>query len=402
MRGARAWVAALVAVVVVASACRASGTPKPAPTPTQPPPSPTIVIAPGAPIAIGVSAALSGDQASLGTDMADAADLAASDAGGTYGGHPLKVQRLDDGCSDPEKAVDVARSLIDTDGLIGVVGPMCTTGAQAADSVYEAAGVVHISPSATRIDLSVQGERYFFRTAWRDDAQASGQATYLRQTLSVTTAVLVDDGEPYGKGLADEFADAFAKAGGRVLSRERIARGTVDFSALAGQIQATGPDAVVYEGLDPEGALFVKALRGAGYTKVFAGPDGLLSARDFLATAGAAADGAVITGGTTPDDAFVAKFRDRFQRVPTTPFVLQAHDAVGALLQALATGSTQGADGSLVIDRAKLAEALRGQTFNGLTGTIRFDGNGNRRGETPAELGLAIYRVTNGQFQKVE
>lgn len=402
MRKAGAWVAAAIAVVVVASACGSAGTKRPTPTPTQPPPSPTIIIAPGAPIVIGVSAALSGDQASLGTDIADAADLAASDAGGAYGGHPLKVQRLDDGCADPEKAVEVARTLIGTDGLVGVVGPMCTTGAQAADSVYEAAGVVHVSPSATRVDLSAQGERYFFRTAWRDDAQAGAQAKYLTGTLAVKTAVLVDDGEPYGKGLADEFADAFAKAGGRVLSRERVARGTVDFSGLAGQIQATGPDAVVYEGLDPEGALFVKALKEEGFAKVFAGPDGLLSARDFLAPAGAAAEGAVVTGGRTPDEAFVARFRDRFQRVPTTPFVLQASDAVGALLQALAAASTEQGDGSLVIDRAKLVEALRGQTYAGLTGTIRFDERGDRRGETPAELGLAIYRVVNGQFQEVE
>lgn len=401
MRRVPAWIAAATAAAIAVSACRGSGGAHATPTAAPPPPA-AIVIPRDQPIIIGVSAALSGEQANLGNDIADAADLAISDRGGAAKGHPLKVQRLDDGCADAEKAVDVARSLIRSDTLAGVVGPMCTTGAQAADKVYEAAALVHISPSATRIDLSMQDERYFFRTAWRDDAQAATQAHYALDTLKAASAVLVDDGEPYGKTLADAFATAFAQAGGRVMTRERVDRGAVDFTALARQAKSANPDAVVFEGLDPEGALFVKALRDAGYANLFIAPDGLLSVRDFVVPGGGATEGATVTGGLTPDDAFVARFRDRFQRMPTTPFVLQSYDAVNVLVEAIANAATEDGDGSLVIDRARLADALRAQRFNGLTGPIQFDEKGDRRGETAAELGLAIYRVANGRFEKVE
>lgn len=394
------WIAVTVAAVTVAACGGARGA---HPTPTAPPPAPSSIVIPrGQPIVIGVSAALSGDQANLGRDIADAADLAAGDRGGTLKGHPLKVQRLDDGCTNAENAVDVAHSLIKIDTLVGVVGPMCTTGAQAADKVYEAAAVVHISPAATRIDLSTQGERYFFRTAWRDDAQAATQSQFAAGTLKASSAVLVDDGEPYGKTLADAFAAAFAQAGGHIAMRERIDRGTVEFSALAQQVKSASPDAVVFEGLNPEGALLVKALRDAGYAGSFIAPDGLLSVRDFIAPGGAAAEGTIVTGGATPDDAFSGRFKDRFQRMPTTPFVLQSYDAVNVLLEAVASAATEAGDGALVIDRARLADALRAQRFAGLTGPIQFDENGDRRGDTAAELGLAIYRVVNGRFEKVQ
>jgi branched-chain amino acid transport system substrate-binding protein len=278
---------------------------------------------------------------------------------------------------------------------------MCTTGAQAADKVYEGAAVIHLLPTATRNDLSSQGERYFFRTAWRDDAQAQVQAQYARTTANASSAVVIDDGEPYGTTLADAFSASFAVAGGRVLSRERVERGTIDFGTLTGLVESANPDVVVFEGLNPEAALLVKALRGGGYTGTFVAPDGVLSVRDFIVPGGAATDGAVVTAGNIPDSTFVARFKDRFQREPVTPFVLQARDAVGALIQAITSVATQSADGALTIDRAKLADALRGHPFNGLTGVIQFDANGDRSGDTPAALGLVVYRVSNGRFEQV-
>ncbi len=368
-------------------------------TPTAPAePSAAIEIARGQPLKIGVSAALSGEQQSLGRDLADVVALAAKDHGPIMG-HAATVLPMDDGCGDAEKAVAVARALTGDAAVVGVVGPMCTTGAQAADSVYEAAHVVHVVPSATRADLSEQGERFFFRTAWLDDAQARAQAIYALEQLHATTAVLVDDAEPYGKTLADAFATAFQAGGGTIASRERIERGTTDFSALARKVKSANPDIAVFQGLNPEGALVVQALRKGEYRGAFMAPDGVMSQRDFIgADKTGATDGAIVTGGPTPDEAFVGRFREAYQRAPGTPFVLQAYDAATALLRAITAVASERADGTLVVDRAQLAEALRAQTVTGLTGTIRFDEHGNRVGDG-RDAGLVIYRVTGGRFE---
>lgn len=399
---------ALLASVAVA-ACGGGGGAKratPAATP-MPSPSAAIEIARGQPLKIGVSAALSGTPSGLGSDIADAVILATKDRGGSFKGHPLVVERQDDGCNDAEKAVAVARSLAADAAVAGVVGPMCTTGAQAADSVYEMWHIVHILPSATRADLSQQNEQFFFRVAWIDEAQSDAQAAYALDTLRATTAIVIDDAEPYGRTLAEAFTADFEDGGGDVTSRERIERGDTDFAALARRVTSANPDVVAFEGLNPEGALIVQALRKEGYTGAFIAPDGVLNARDFIdatrdkTTGVPAADGAIVTGGWTPGDDFVARFQAAFQRAPSTPFVLQAHDAATALLKAIEAVATERSDGTLVIDRVQLAEALRTHGLDGLTGTIRFDERGDRIGGSANAAGISIYRVVDGRFEPV-
>jgi len=395
------WLAALAAAITLA-ACGGGSSATKTPVPTSvATPEPLIVIAAGQSVTIGVSAALTGDQSALGNDIDDAAELAVIDAGRTFKGHALQISRKDDGCADAEKAAAVAHAFVADSTLVGVVGPMCTTGAQAANGVYAQAQTVHISPSATRIDLASPDDRFFFRTAWRDDLQSRVQATYAVTSLRATTAIVVDDGQPYGKALGDAFVAAFEGMAGHVSSRERIDRGQSDFGALAQQVKSAAPDVLVFEGLNPEGILLAKALHDAGYAGTFMAPDGVLSERDFVIAGGPAAEGAILTGGASPDEAFSARFRDNFHRAPATTFVLQAHDAVAVLLAALNTAATQKADGSLVIDRVKLADALRSQSFAGLTGPIQFGDDGDRKGDTPSALGLTIYRVTNGQLLPV-
>jgi len=327
--------------------------------------------------------------------------MAVADYGAALQGHPLRVLQRDDGCSDPEKAAAVAHDIVSDLSVAGVIGPVCTTGAQAADSVYEEARLVHISPTVTRVELSAQREHFFFRTAWRDDMQSRTQATYSRQTVNASTAAIIDDGEPYGKSLADAFVAEFEAMGGHILTHERAERANEDLASLAGRLASGNADVIVFEGLNPEAALLLKELRTASYKGVFVAPDAALSVRDFVLNAGDAAEGAIVTAGPVPDDSFVARFHDRTQHVPSTAFVLQTYDAVTLLLRAVdAVGSAQ-QDGSLLIDRDTLAEAIRSRVYSGLTGTIRFDSNGDRSGDSPTELGLKLYRVVSGQFQSL-
>lgn len=399
----RTLIVVLIGLVLALSAC-GGGAPRPSPTsPSTPAPTPSaeIVIPPGQPLTIGLSVALSGDQASIGKDIADAAELAIADHGGTLQGHPVTARREDDGCTDAEKAVAAARAIVGDPAIAGVIGPMCTTGAQAANPLYEAAHIIHLSPSATRAELSSEGERYFFRTAWRDDLQADMQARYARSGANATQAFVVDDAEPYGKALADAFVQQFTSLGGIVAARERIARGTVDFSALSKRVVAAAPEIVVFEGLNPEAALLVRQLRADKFAGAFMAGDGVFSQRDFIDAAGGAADGALVSGGPQPDLAFIQRFRDRYQRIPGTAFVLQAYDAVNLLLSAIDASAKPESDGSLHIDRARLADALRVRKSLGLTGAISFDAHGDRVGNTPAEVGLVLYHVVGGHFEPV-
>jgi branched-chain amino acid transport system substrate-binding protein len=194
---------------------------------------------------------------------------------------------------------------------------------------------------------------------------------------------------------------AFEEREGRVLSRERLQRGATEFAALSRQVIAAAADAVVYEGLDPEGALLLRDLRGEGFEGLFVGPDSLLNEEDFIGTSGSAAEDAVLTAGPVADSDFNERYEARFGRAPGTSFVLQAYDAARLTLTAIETVAVA-EDGGVVIDRDSLADVLRGSAFAGLTGTIRFGESGDRTGESARELGLAIFRVSDGLFEQVE
>ena len=195
---------------------------------------------------------------------------------------------------------------------------------------------------------------------------------------------------------------SFEAGGGRVIEQLSIRRGDTEMSGIARRITDAAPDVVVYEGTNPEGALLVVALREEGYAGGFIGPDGLLNARDFLLTAGDAALGAILTGGASPSPEYAAGFEAMHGRTIATPFVLQSHDAVTALLKAIDAVATADADGSLRINRDALGATLREQRFAGLTGSTAFDEHGDRRGETAEELGIAVYRVDAGGFVPIE
>jgi branched-chain amino acid transport system substrate-binding protein len=388
--------------MLILASCGGDDSASQTPAPTATAPAQIGEVAPNRPVTVGLSIALSGDQQTIGEDLAIAAELAVEDFGAELKGHSIEIVQRDDACTDPEKSTDAAGIFIVDESLIGVVGPMCTVGAQAANPIYEGVGVIHISPTATRDELSAQGERFFFRTAWRDEVQAQVQARYAFETLGAKSASIVDDAEPYGVGLAEAFGASYEELGGRVVAHDRIERGTTDFESLARQTVETAPAIVVFQGLNPEGALFVKALRDAGYGGVFMGPDGLLSLQDFIPVAGTAAEGAILTGGSVADQPFVDRFIEKAQRPPSTPFVLQAYDAVTALLRAADSVAEPQSDGALTIDRQLLAETLRTQRFAGLSGSLTFDERGDRRGETALELGIRIYRIENSGLVLVE
>jgi len=135
-------------------------------------PQTPIVIPADEPIVIGVSAALTGPTAGLGTESRDATILGVERWKATNGdqiaGHDIEVRTEDDGCFEADITEQAAERLLRIKGLVGVIGPMCSAGAEAAIPTYAEAGIVAISGSATSTSLTVdQPEgRFFFRTAY--------------------------------------------------------------------------------------------------------------------------------------------------------------------------------------------------------------------------------------------
>ena len=224
-------------------------------------PDTPIVIPAGEPLIIGVSTALTGSAGARGAEYRDAAVLAVERWKAANGpqllGHDIQVHSEDDGCTAAGETGTAARRLMQRPGLVGVIGPQCSSGALTVISAYAAAGVVAISGSATRTDLTLDqpSEGFFFRTAYRNDLEGALIATFLTDNLQAKSVYLVDDNELYGQDLANN-AQRVAEQGGVAVKRASVNQGAVDFSGLVRRIAAENPDFVGFAGFNPEAALF--------------------------------------------------------------------------------------------------------------------------------------------------
>ena len=348
-------------------------------------PDVAIVIGADEPIVIGVSSALTGPIGRRGSEYRDAVvlgvDLWKEANGELIAGREIEVSAEDDGCSEPGVATVAAQRFVRTVGLVGVVGPQCSGGTEAAMPILADAGIVAISGSATRTDLTTTQalDGFFFRTAYRNDLEGALIGDFVVNTLAVDRWYLIDDSSAFGIDLADSAQD-LTDAAGVTTVRESIARGDVDFGDLAARIAADAPDFVGFTGFNPEAALLVRQIRDAGYEGLFGAGDGAASQREFVSPIGAAAEGALFSGCHYPlAPELTERFIDRYDYEPSATFVSQYVDAVTILLDAVSAVAEEQSDGSLSVSPAALRDAVRASyQSDAMTGAIAFDDHGDR------------------------
>jgi branched-chain amino acid transport system substrate-binding protein len=139
----------------------------------------------------------------------------------------------------PGEGLVVAQKMIADPRLVAVIGP-ATSGAVASSSrALFAAGIAHISPSATRTSLtqgsSKEATGGFFRVVPGDYIQGPTDANFMVEKLNAKKVVLIDFQEPYSVGLADA-AERVLKAKGVTTIRQSTSVNTTDFSSLVTRV----------------------------------------------------------------------------------------------------------------------------------------------------------------------
>lgn len=416
-------VVAIVVVVVLAASGGGSDEDRTGVENIDRSPSTPIEIDAGAPIVIGVSTALTGAAGDRGAEYRDAVITSVNRwkeiNGDQIAGHDIEIWSEDDGCTSVDHAITAATRLLGLEGLVGVIGPQCSGGAQSViRTYYPDAGVVTISGSATRTDLTTDQGRdgFFFRTAYRNDLEGTLIGLFVLE-LGAEAVYVIDDNEPFGRDLANAAA-TLMRDGDVDVTRRSIDEGTVDFSALAAEIATDNPAFVVFTGFNPEASLLYRQIRDAGYDGLFGAGDGAASVSDFVEPVGDDAEGVLFSGCQYPLSAdFLEDFVSLHGHEPDATFTAQYADAATVLLDAVKKVAEDQA-GTLVIQPTELRDAVRATNVEGgISGTLAFDANGDRvpnpgddlsdvqtaaledlQGEIYALLGLIPCQVQGGKL----
>jgi branched-chain amino acid transport system substrate-binding protein len=344
----------------------------------------TVTIPAGRPIKIALGAMLTGDYASLGLDIKNGAQMAVQEKK-NLAGHPIELQAEDDGCAGPP-SVAIAEKMCNDPLVVGLVGYMCSGGSKPASDIHNKYKVVMIAPSSTALELTARDIPVFFRTCWNDRIQAQRAAEFAVHKGWKNVACIHDKSD-YGQSLAEDFGKNVTALGGKVLGSEGITRGDKDFSPVLTKIKPLKPELLYYGGMAAEGVLIVRQMKRAGFGKtIFMSDDGCYTEKDFIQAGGTASTGAYITYAKEPDPAWVKRFEGRYG--PRQTFSPQAYDATNILMAAVEKAARKQADGSLVIGKKALRDAVAATRMDGITGKIAFDPHGDRTGSV-----VVVYRV---------
>jgi branched-chain amino acid transport system substrate-binding protein len=323
----------------------------------------------GQEIRIGVAGPLTTPSATFGLEMRQAVDLAIDErdsAGGVLGGKI--VAAVMDDAADAEKGKAVAKSLCDDPRVLAVVGPVNSGVMLASEKVYADCGLPIVTPMASNPAITEQGLANVFRLTNRDDHKGPAVARWLNDKMGKKAAVVVDDGTPYGKGIADQFSSGFAAVGGAVVKRWTAKAGQTDFIAEVAELPKDF-DVLFFGGIK-EGPYVLKAMRKAGLNQVFACGDGCWSVGGFIKPAdGAATEGegvrvlsAAPALGKVPGSAeFAERYKARFG--PINNYAASAYDSARVVMNAIEAAATKKGG---VPSRADVLGALKDIKFQGV------------------------------------
>ncbi|SEO54020.1 branched-chain amino acid transport system substrate-binding protein [Duganella sp. CF517] len=345
-------------------------------------------------VKIGVAGPLSGEIAHLGKAMENGVALAIEDLnarGVTIGGRKaVFVMQSEDDAADPKQGTAVAQKLVDA-GVKAVIGHANSGTTVPASRIYNAAGVVQISPSATTPAYTRQKFAGAFRVVANDNMLGSSLGRYAVNELGARRIAVIDDRSAYGQGVADEFIKSAEASvpGLKIIGREFTTAKASDFSAILTRIRAKKPDLVFFGGMDATAGGVLRQMKALGMALPFMGGDGICTEALPTLAGGTMRDGAVYCAEAGGIDAahekavadFVARFHARFHSDIQT-YAPHAYDATMTVAAAMRqAGST---------DPVKFLPVLRQIQHPGLTGTIRFDANGDIR---DGALTVSTYRA---------
>lgn len=327
-------------------------------------------------ILIGYAGPLSGASAAVGKSMLNAVHLAVDEGnkrGMHIGGKPVvfKVISQDDR-TDPRTAELVARYLVKI-GVTAVIGHWNSAASLAAAPIYESAGTIQISPATMSRRYTAEGRRTSFRTIGNNDGAGKFTADYAVKTLGVTRVALINDGTPFGQGIAEQFGKTVKEHGAAVLGSYAVSDKTSDFNRILAELKVLKPDAVFFGGLDVQAAALARGVVRMQLGARFIAASGTVGL-PFLKAAGADGNHTVVLEPGLPLErmpgwkSFEKNYMQKFDSSIDlyAPF---AYDAAQVLIAAIRQADST--------DQRKIVSVLRDIRFNGMTGPVSFNAEGD-------------------------
>jgi len=357
-------------------------------------------------IDIGSDLPTSGADASSGLPTQYGAAFAVSQAK-TVKGYTLAFVPLDDavnGVHNPTKGVQNVQQFISDSKLLGMVGPFNSGVAGAEIPVANQAPLGMVSPSNTNECLTIAfdycqkyagytpsslrptGKNNYFRIAANDTFQGPAMADYAFDTLGLKTVAVWDDQEPFGLGVANNFAKEFQKKGGTVVARQGFDTSSKpDFHSWLNRAKAAGAQGI-YAGATSATFGCIPRQESQGIfaaTTYYLGPDGIGDGQ-CLKDSGAmandhmyASQGVADANSNPTAAATIAAYKAAHPNAADTgAYTFAGYDCAAILIDAIGR-AIDANNGNMPTRQQVIDQLAKTTSFQGLTGTYTLNAAGD-------------------------
>ncbi len=335
-------------------------------------------------LAIGCSLPLSGPMVGFGQPIRQGMELAVAlyNASGKLPGARFKLD-CNDSKGDAKEAVTIAERLADDPAVIASISDFTSTATMAAADTYGRAHLVELTPSASHPAITGMNP-WMFRSSETVPSYIEPLADFTVKTLGKKRVALIQVQTDWGQSVGATFTARVKADGGEVVATDVYNAGTTDFRAILTKLRRTQPEAIFLAMLEEEAATFMKQRAQLGLTSAVVVDSGVGLTDRSLKVAGHAFDGMWSERLFDPESKapevqrFIAAFKAKYSQDPDI-WSAYGWDAATLVMQAAqrawpdvtrqavrdqlaATGTYQGANGSLSIDPATREVSRQGLT----------------------------------------
>lgn len=291
-----------------------------------------------------------------------------------------------DNQSDKGAAVTAAQQLI-SKGVVAVLGSYGSGVSIAAGETFAGARVPAIGCSCTNPQVTL-GNDYYFRVCFLDPFQGTVMANYAIKEGYQTAAVISQNGDDYSTGLAQYFKEAFKSLGGEIVADVTYQTNESDFNALLTSVKSNDPDCIFCPSSINTATLILPQMTANGITaQVMAGDTWenaqIISEHSVGVVLSTFFDETDETNPIAKEfvEGFKAWLNADSQRLNFNGGVdtVAAVSALGYDSYMAAYNALAALDGTdiEVVNSVAIRDALVNVSFDGVTGAVSFDANGD-------------------------
>lgn len=321
-------------------------------------------------IKIGAILGVTGPAANLGGPEARTLTMLVEEINkkGGIGGRQIELL-LKDSAASPEKAISLAKKLIEEDKVVAIIGPSTSGETLKIKAIAEENKTPLVSCAAAE-NIVKPLARYVFKVPQNDSDAARKILDHIKRR-GLTKVGLVSSNTGFGKAGKEQVEKLAKEYGVALVANEVYEKEATDLTAVVTKLKAAGVQAFINWSIEPAQAIVIKNARQIGLDVPIYQSHGFGNIQ-YARAAGPAAEGVIFPAGrlliadTLPADhkqkpvliQYKKDYEARYAGEQASTFGGHAYDAFLLLAKALEKAGP---------DRDKVRDALEG--LKGVVGT---------------------------------